>query len=240
MKTIQYTQYGGIDWHDSYEITKQLEEDLSYSIKNPDMVIAKHLYSMITEMQSSTIEEGEKIREVKLQDIPSFDDVLKAVINGEKITLTSPEEQDCYGTACELGFDYLPEDKSVSFYYAYGQVDYHGSYVETEIPDDKVQYLVVENFLAPTKGVPSVQRMYHAPYLIEEEGRKALKELVLHEEYDSCAEILVSNKESDEEDEWYKRNMQLVELMEKHPNVPFRCFTEAHLKEFESERRNNE
>ncbi len=232
MKAVKYMEYGGVDWHDSREITDQLEEDGTFSINNPEEVIAKHMYGLISGMCCETEKQGVVIRRTQLESYPSYEDVLEAVVNGKKIFLTSPEEIDQYGSAHELEFTYDPEKNSVYYYYGYGQVDYHGTYDVSDIPDDNVHYIVVENFLAPTKGVPTIQRMFHEPYSTESEARTAKDELKLHDNYDTRAEILVTDKESDIRNVWYDRNIRLVELMGKYPNVPFSCFTEEHLNNF--------
>lgn len=230
MRTISYSEYGGMDWHDCCETTDFLEENGSFSIVNPDTVIAKHLYRLMTEIQSDTFEKDVLTKSVRLQNIPSYDEVYKAVRDGKEIYLTSPEETDQYGTACELDFRY--KNKKVTYCYGFGQVNYSGEYITEIIPDDKVQYLVVENFLAPTKGVPSVQRFYHKPYETEAEAKKAKESFVLHESHGSRVEILVSDKDKDAEKEWYKKNLQAIELAEKYPAVPFRIFIKAQLDEY--------
>ncbi len=231
MITVMYNQYGGIDWHDSCETSEQLEENGTFSIQNPDEVIAKHIYEMITGMECNEYKNDEIVESVRLEDIPTYEDILGFVTDGKEFHLTSPEEADCYGVAYELGFSYNPKDKSVSFYYGYGQGDYHGSYIVSEIPDDKVHYLVVENFLAPRKGVPSIQRMFHKPYETENAARKAAKKLKKHEGYNSQIEIIVSNKESDAENEWYNLNLEAINLMNKATDVPFCASVKKHIEE---------
>lgn len=91
--------------------------------------------------------------------------------------------------------------------YAYGQVSYLTTYHIMDIPDDQVGYIVTEDFLAPVKGVPLVQRLYH-DILSELEGAQNYAEnLKLHNfTYpSSITTFLICNKEEIFQGEWYQK-----------------------------------
>lgn len=237
MKTIYYTEYGGIDWHDCCETSDFLKENNQYDIKNEDLAIATHLFDLMSGLKESTSQHGKIISEVKLclQQFTSVEAVLKAIQNNEKISLYSPKDEDGY---CCIDFFYNPEPKTVSYSFAYGQVSYNGRYLSVDIPDEDVVYIVTENFLAPTKGIPSVSRFYHEPYNIQEEAEKALQEIKLHDNYRSKKELIILNKNNLLDNEWFALNMKAIELVQKNNlnwyDENFVVFTKAHIEKLET------
>ena len=117
----------------------------------------------------------------------------------EKITY-----KDC--ESCEMnGQTYLEQEAvfdgsklTFSWDYAFGQVSYITSYYVEDIPDDQNGYIVTEDFLAPVKGVPLVQRLYHDIFDQIGESEDYVREnLKLHnfQHSESMATFLICNKE---------------------------------------------
>lgn len=207
--TLLFTEYGGIDWHDSCTTNKQIKQDGSYDIKDPDAAKAEFLLADINGMYESTAREGDS-QCIKLENIPDYDRLLQAVKNKEDILLTSlKKEYECNGEKCEysdLEWRYEGASGRITKEFAAGQISYHGHFMEMDIPKENVAYLAVENFLAPRKGVPSVQRFYHEPYSDAKEAEEALDRMQLHEGYRSVKELYVIDTEKEKETNWYKCN----------------------------------
>lgn len=212
MHTLLYTEYGGMDWHDSCTVNEHLLQDGSYDIKDPGMAKAKFIYKDLTEMAAQEKSpDGTLVSEVTLVDIPGFDEIYEAVKNGEDIRAASKtEHREFEGKKYdinELEYFYEGVTGDVTKSYCHGQITYHGHFIEQDIPLENVRYIAAENFLAPTKGVSSVQRFYHEPYTYLGEAKKALEDMQLHEGYSSVKELYIIDIEKEKETEWYKDNV---------------------------------
>lgn len=212
MHTLLYTEYGGMDWHDSCTVNEHLLQDGSYDIKDPDMAKAKFIYKDLTGMAAQEKSpDGTLVSEVTLVDIPGFDEIYEAVKNGEDIRAASKtEHREFEGKKYdinELEYFYEGVTGDVTKSYCHGQITYHGHFIEQDIPLGNVRYIAAENFLAPTKGVSSVQRFYHEPYTYLGEAKKALEDMQLHEGYSSVKELYIIDIEKEKETEWYKDNV---------------------------------
>lgn len=232
---ITVSTYGGIDWHDSRTIHKQLKCNGSYNIRKevvPDVIagdIAKDFPYV------------ENIREKILQALSEktcFQFAIKA------------EETDCEGKityrdceSCEMnGQTYLEQEAvfdgnelTLSRDYAYGQVSYITSYCVEDIPDDQLGFIVTEDFLAPAKGVPLVQRMYHDIFDNQDAAQSYADNLKLHDfKYPtSIVTFLVCNKGKVSQEEWYQQQKEAMRLMEEKGQTylddSFFIFTKNHL-----------
>ena len=95
--------------------------------------------------------------------------------------------------------------------------------------------IVTEDFLAPAKGVPVVQRMYHDIFDGQDAAQGYAESLRLHEfQYPaSIAAFLVCNKEKVTHGEWYRLQREAMELMEEKGQTPldssFHIFVKAHI-----------
>jgi hypothetical protein len=95
--------------------------------------------------------------------------------------------------------------------------------------------IVTEDFLAPSKGVPVVQRMYHDIFDGQDAAQGYAESLRLHEfQYPaSIAAFLVCNKEKVTHGEWYRLQREAMELMEEKGQTPldssFHIFVKAHI-----------
>ena len=95
----------------------------------------------------------------------------------------------------------------------------HPNYIE-DIPDDQLGYIVTEDFLAPIKGVPLVQRLYHDIFANLDAAQ-------------NYAESLKRNRQKTSLQPWYQREMEAIRLMEKtgqtYLDKSFCIFTKNHI-----------
>lgn len=225
MKVLIKTNYGGVDWHDSRTVDNYLKQEGTYNISDSDLIIAQDAYKMATEMVTTTKNpDGTIASKKELKDIPCSNVFLETVKTKGTLTLRGGEEVEF-----ETSDGMLQKDSDLEFYldatgenvkvcesYLFGQVTYHTTYIEQEIPDDKVGYIAVENFLAPYKGVDCIQRFYHEPYTSLEEAQQALEDMRLHtrEESKCCGESVkelhIVNVDTIKEQNWYKINISEI------------------------------
>ncbi len=90
--------------------------------------------------------------------------------------------------------------------YAFGQVSYITTYYVADIPDDQLGYIVTEDFLVPTKGVPLVQRLYHDIFDDREAAQSYAKNFKRHNfKYPtSIVTLLVCNRQETVQQAWYQ------------------------------------
>lgn len=119
--------------------------------------------------------------------------------------------------------------------YAFGQVSYITTYYVEDIPDNQLGYIVTEDFLAPTKGVPLVQRLYHDIFDNQDTAQNYAKNLKLHDlQYPkSIVTFLVCNRQKTSLQAWYQREMETIRLMEKtgqtYLDDSFHIFAKHHI-----------
>lgn len=230
MLRIEVSTFGGFDWHDQTMTSRYLTENGNPDIKHPSKVIAAHLHKTLVDMEiSSKAQDGTETR-TKLENIPSVSEIETYITNGKSFTVSS---EDGY----ELEAVWRPEKNQLDQYFMAGQVWYDTTYTVENIADENVWYFVTESFLCPEKGVPCVNRFYQRPFTNMAEARKAMDELKLHEELASdkgiVKEMLILDKTTITERDWYKTNMEVVEFLENHPELDtaenFRMYVAAHL-----------
>ena len=119
--------------------------------------------------------------------------------------------------------------------YAFGQVSYITSYYVEDIPDNQLGFTVTEDFLAPVKGVPLVQRLYHDIFVDLDAAQNYAQNLKLHDlEYlKSIATFLVCNRQKTSLQPWYQRELEAMQLMEKtgqtYLDESFCIFAKTHI-----------
>ena len=124
--------------------------------------------------------------------------------------------------------------------YAFGQVSYTTAYLAEDIPNSQLSYIVTEDFLAPAKGVPVVQRMYHDIFDGQDAAQSYAESLRLHEfQYPaSIVTFLVCNKEKVSHGEWYRLQKEAMDLMaekeQTHLDGSFRIFVRSHIENLKS------
>lgn len=232
---ITASTYGGIDWHDSRTIYKQLKNNGSYNIRE----------EMVSEVIADDIAKDfpyvENIREKILQALSEKTCFQFAIKNEEKDNDGNITYRDC--ETCEMdGQTYLEQEAAfdgseltLSRDYAYGQVSYLTSYYVEDIPDDQPGYIVTEDFLAPVKGVPLVQRLYHDIFDDQDDAQSYAENLKLHNfKYPkSIVTFLVCNRQKTVQQPWYQGEMEAMRLMDEkgqtYLDESFCIFTKTHI-----------
>ena len=160
MKVLQVMKEDGNDRYDTSLTEEFLTENGSYDIKDPVRVAARYLNNMLYDMRYD-MRYDNGIVSIRLEEIPSIDEIIFHVKKKKDFTVTSkPDENGNH----ELEFTWHGKDAEAISSYAYGQIEHRTSFTERDIPDEDVRYLVVENFLCPRIGTPSVQRLRFAPF----------------------------------------------------------------------------
>lgn len=232
---ISTSTYGGMDWHDSHTIYEQLKSNNSYNIKE----------EMVPEAIADDIAKDfpyvENIRGKILQALSEKSCFRFIVKSGEKDSAGNMVYKDCETYEAdgkiyyenEAAFD--GEKKTLTLDYAFGQVSYTTTYYVKDIPDDQIGYIVTEDFLAPTKGVDLVERLYHDIFDELEAAQNYADNLKLHEfKYPtSIVTFLVCNKGSVIQTEWYKQQKEAMRLMEEKGQTyldgSFHIFASCHI-----------
>ena len=232
---ISTSTYGGMDWHDSRTIHEQVKSNGSYNIRE----------EMVPEAIADDIAKDfpyvENIRERVLQAL-SEKSSFRFVIKSEgKDNTGNTVYEDC-GTYEADGKTYYENEAAfdggkltLSQDFAYGQVSYTTTYYVEDIPDDQLGYIVTEDFLAPSKGVDLVERLYHDIFDELEAAQNYADNLKLHEfKYPtSIVTFLVCNKESVLQTEWYQQQKEAMQLMEEKGQTylddSFHIFVKCHI-----------
>lgn len=232
---ITASTYGGIDWHDSHTIYEQLKSNGSYNIGK----------EMVPEAIADDIARDfpyiENIREKILQALSEKTCFQFAIKTEETDSEGKITYKDC--ESCEMnGQTYLEQEAvfdgnelTLSRDYAYGQVSYITSYYVEDISDDQLGYIVTEDFLAPVKGVPLVQRLYHDIFDEQDAAQSYAENLQLHKfKYPtSIVTFLVCNKVNVSQEEWYQQQKESMQLMEEKGHTylddSFHIFVKFHI-----------
>ena len=232
---ITASTYGGIDWHDSRTIHEQLKSNGSYNIEKDKIPEA------IAEDIAKNFPYVEDIREKVLQALSEKTCFCFMVKSEEKDSMGNVSYQDCasYKAGGQIYYESAATfdggKQTLTQEYSFGQVSYTTAYLAEDIPDSQLGYIVTEDFLAPSKGVPVVQRMYHDIFDGQDAAQGYAESLRLHEfQYPaSIAAFLVCNKEKVTHGEWYRLQREAMELMEEKGQTPldssFHIFVKAHI-----------
>lgn len=232
---ITASTYGGIDYHDSRTIYEQLKSNGSYNI-GEEMVP-----KVIADDIAKDFPYVENIREKILQALSEESCFQFMIRSEEKDGDGNTIYKDCEIYEAdgktyyenEAAFD--GEKRTLTRDYAFGQVSYTTSYYAEDIPDDQLGYIVTEDFLAPTKGVDLVERLYHDIFDELEAAQNYADNLKLHEfKYPtSIITFLVCNKGSVLQTEWYKQQKEAMRLMKEKGQTylddSFQVFAKCHI-----------
>lgn len=232
---ITASTYGGIDWHDSRTRNEQLKRDGSYNIGK----------EMVPEVIADDIAKDfpyvENIREKILQALSQKTCFQFAIKAKETDSEGKTTYKDC--ESCEMnGQTYLEQEAvfdgnelTLSRDYAYGQVSYITSYYVEDIPDNQLGFIVTEDFIAPVKGVPLVQRMYHDIFDDQDTAQSYADNLKLHDfKYPtSVVTFHVCNKRKVSQEKWYQQQKEVMRLMEEkgqtYQDESFCIFAKTHI-----------
>lgn len=232
---ITSSTYGGIDWHDSRTIYEQLKSGGSYDIRE----------EMVPEAIADDIAKDfpyvEDIREKILQALSEKSCFRFAIKEEETDSEGNVTYKDCETSEFD-GQTYLEREavfdgskRTFRRDYAFGQVSYITNYYVEDIPDDQLGYIVTEDFLAPTKGVPLVQRLYHDIFDDQDAAQSYAENLKLHDfKYStSIVAFLVCNKGNVTRQEWYQQQKEAMQLMEEKGQTylddSFQIFAKCHI-----------
>ena len=232
---ITTSTYGGIDWHDSHTINEQLKINGSYNIEE----------EMVPEAIADDITKDfpyvEDIREKILQALSEKSCFRFAIKEAETDREGNVTYKDCETSEFD-GQTYLEREavfdgskRTLRRDYAFGQVSYITNYYVEDIPDDQLGYIVTEDFLAPTKGVPLVQRLYHDIFDDQDAAQSYAENLKLHDfKYStSIVTFLVCNKRNVTRQEWYQQQKEAMQLMEEKGQTylddSFQIFAKCHI-----------
>lgn len=204
---IKVTEICGSDWHDTSCRTKFLSEHGKLEIKNSMLTIANYIdESLLTPLRKNDYEY-----------IATKEDVVQALKKGSgEIVLAQSKPVTYTDDDGEIKVDYENQyvfdvkAKKIEGYFMFGQFTDDYYIRKMYIDDDKVRYFAVENFLCPTKGVESVERMYSYPVTTQDEAEMLLKTMPLHENYESEKTILVDSVDSLLSSNWYA--MQVIAI----------------------------
>ena len=233
---ITASTYGGIDWHDSRTIHEQLKSNGSYNIEKDKVPEA------IAEDIAKGFPYVEDIREKVLQALSEKSCFRFMIKSEEKDSAGNASYQDC--ATYEAGGHVFYEStaafdggkQTLTQEYAFGQASYTTAYYVEDIPDSQLGYIVTEDFLAPVKGVPVVQRMYHDIFDRQDAAQSYAESLQLHEfQYPaSIVTFLVCNKGKVSHNEWYRLQKEAMRMMDEkgqtHLDGSFHIFVKCHIK----------
>lgn len=127
------------------------------------------------------------------------------------------------------------ENQTLTRDYAFGQVSYITTYYVEDIPDDRLGYMVTEDFLAPVKGVPLIQRLYHDIFDNLDAAQNYADNLKLHDlSYPkSIVTFLVCNRQKISGHPWYQNEKEAMRLMtekgQAYLDDSFCIFTKNHI-----------
>ncbi len=232
---ITVSTYGGIDWHDSHIIYEQLSNNGSFSIE------AEQVPEAIADDIAKDFPYVENIREKILQALAQETRFRFAIKSEETDSDGNISYKDC--ESCEMnGQTYLEREAvfdgselTLNRDYAFGQVSYITTYYVADIPDDQLGYIVTEDFLAPTKGVPLVQRLYHDIFDDQEAAQSYAKNFKRHDlKYPtSIVTLLVCNRQETVRQAWYQTEKEALRLMEEKGQTylddSFHIFAKYHI-----------
>lgn len=217
MIVVEKMIYGGIDWHDSSTKKNFLySKPSNFSFSSKEVAKQAIIEDMVSEFPyiekeiRNAFETGERI------EIPTKVNIYDN--DGNKIGFDYGETIDDNGgkTYYESSIVLEPEKLEYCHYYSFGQLEYIISYFITEI--EKPIYVVIENFLAVAKGVPSTDRIYTKPFSNYTEAEAYMSNFKAHEGYRTQVYIACFDLDNINQD-WYKDQLDVIELLESNKEL---------------------
>lgn len=211
---IKGTCYGGMDWHDSKLIITQLKWDGKYDIPE----------SKVTDCIVNDI----------LQQFPYLDpmDIYFSVLNDRPYKfplLYQKDDEVVYPEEYEGTWISVGEIKGFSVKETYiGGCNYSTHYSAEAISEEQLCYIAEEHFYAYSKGVPLVERFYHAPFRRLDEAEAHLKTMKKHAP-DAELSIQIYNLEEISATDWFQSNMKAVELSSGDPEKGYAIVVDLHI-----------
>ncbi len=91
-----------------------------------------------------------------------------------------------------------------------------------EVEYSRAVFMVVENFLSPFEGIPSIKRLWHEPFRVFKEAAEYVQNEKTHNSgNESVWEIHIADRDEIMETEWYKEQMEAVRLMKEAGTSPY-------------------
>lgn len=211
---IKGTCYGGMDWHDSKLIITQMKWDGKYDVPE----------SKVTDCIVNDI----------LQQFSYLDptDIYFAVLNDQPYKfplLYLKDDEAVYPEGDEEDWISVGEIKGLSIKESYiGGCDYSTYYSVEAIPEEQLCYIPEEHFYAYSKGVPLVERFYHAPFQRLDEAEVYLKTMKKHAP-DAEVSIQIYNLKEISATDWFQSNMKVVELSSGDPEKGYAIVVDLHI-----------
>lgn len=202
--------YGGFDWHDCAQYTVQLSENGNYDVQDSKKLIVTDILTKFPYLEEKMVRDA-------IEEEHCYEFAIKEAINENgKITYNDcPSEQFEDTTYYENSGIINGAEMKVSESYVWGQINYVTTYETEEIDEARIIYLVTEQFLCPTKGVPLIERFYHKPFRNIKDAAEFWEKMPLHPAANSRKEILIFDQKISEK-EWFKLNMAAILLMEQN------------------------
>lgn len=224
---------GGMDWHDIACYAEQIKYNGSYFVDKDDVisVIIQDLIQAYPYISPNRFLEA-------IQNKTSFEFPILFEKNGEYALEDDDvwrcDGQEIYKNSC------LFNGKELACYEAYPDgITCNIKYVAQDISLDDLCFVVQQNFLCPSKGVPNVERIYCEPFSADElEAAKLYAQNgIFAIDPESRIELLAASRSQITNTNWYALNMRAIELMKEKEETPqsdsFHIFTKAHIEKLE-------
>lgn len=238
IRYVRVDELSGLDWHDIYYSHLQLEYNGTYAIPadKVDDIIIDHLmdFYLIPKESEDSIRKA-----IKKNGFSSCN--RWTIYENEEAQANNRLDDD--EAWLEISFAEDGELKAIGYYMG-GQYESKLFFVVKSIKEENLCYLVADNYLCPTKGVPNYERMMHPFFSNEGMAREYLRFLKdsdknaseIGHEYELTVQDLNNFKESFWESNgsaWYKLEMQALtmwyELGKDVYKEYFSIFTESHV-----------
>ena len=221
---IKKSYYGGVDWSDSKTIITQMDWNHSYDIPQSKAIdcIVKDIISEFPYAET--------------------DEIYCAVISGCRYTfpiLCNEDGEIKFPVQYQNEWENQDTVEGATVYvsYYFGQAYSYTEYLQEDILQEELCFLIEEQFYACAKGISLIERFYHAPFRELSEAQAYLKTAQKKAE-NSQFVLLAHSYPKIKNTLWYKKNMEAIHLMTSTPECPFHRDIDVHirnLKEFRSE-----
>lgn len=233
MFTCKVDTYGGMDWHDSCtrtEYIKSSENEFGFdSYKEAKEALINDIIKTFPKHEDLIRKSFDKEECITFPvQIEKEDPLTHKVIkkDPEKII----DENGIVYYENEVTLD--PSQMKLKMEYMFGQVNYSSYYKINEVKHPV--YAVIENFLAPFKGIPSVERMYHKPFDSVKEASDYIKHTKFHTKTHNVQVYIAVFDLNKVNTEWYENQLQVIDLMGQFKkdmilDNSFRIYPESHI-----------
>lgn len=216
MITLHKSTYGGMDWHDSkmtIDYIKPSDEEYGYETTDDvykaliNDIVKEHPYA--EDMIRNAFATNKPVTfPTKCPKYNEAGDIIDYELFGK---VTHDGKHTYYESSVKIN----PEQLTCYMELLYGQFTYSTTYYITELKTPV--YAVIENFLSVTKGVPSIERMYHRPFDSYAEAKAYMDKFIPHENYSTQVYIACFDVDTVKK-EWYDLQIKIIEILENSEN----------------------